>query len=143
MYTVFLKDMNTRRWRKARQFFELHDIEMNIVHIDEHFFPYHHFLHIISFVGIENILKRTSLNEPGIIHDEVFQDMTLRESYEFLKQNRRWVRDYIFYSENNVIVGINDDDLTCFIPKHKKREEFERILSRLDEEFDAEELIPS
>lgn len=137
MYTVFVAD-SSRRWRQALAFFEKHDVDMNIVDMNEHFFPYHHFLHIISHVGLEAILKRTSKNEPGINTQEFFQDMTLRESYEFLKENRRWVRDYIFYSEDNVIVGVNDDDLTCFIPRHKKRKEFEQILKFLDEQRDEE-----
>lgn len=138
MYTVFVHDISSRRWRKARAFFKEHNVEMNVMDMREHFFPYHHFLHILSFVGIEAILKRTSLNEPSIINDETFQDMTLRESYEFLKTNKRWVRDYIFYSEHNVIVGINEDELSCFLPKEKRRRQFAHILEKLEHDRESE-----
>lgn len=138
----FLK--HSQSLRDVKGYMEERNIAYEIQNVEHNHITWNEFVKMVDLAedGLESLLPNRTATKAWAILDKIDMDtITIKDFYKLAVQNPAIIRTPILMSHNNIMVGVQKEELSMFDNRKDKKSRFNQLLEsvRLNEMYQLEE----
>lgn len=111
-----------KKLRQVMSWCSLYGLEYEVMNINRRDFTYDEYKNILSLTdeGTYDLIAKRSKVYADMKDTVEFEDMSMREYYEFLLDNPEVVNQPIVVGDRKLAIGFKPEDISVFLPKEHR-----------------------